>query len=367
MMIICEFVTSMCSGGAENFVRQLSLCARKSGHEITVLLLCRLKSTPYEKNAIHELEEAGIRVISLNLCQEHFHSFHLLWNALLFFSKNQFDVVHSHGAREDILTVLCRFLLFKHYRCISTLHRSKLIRTGLEAKIRFFLHRHFLISVFCGREAYITNRSWLPKSIYISNGVPINPASSEKKAIPPDLANLMSTHPVLVSVGRLEEPKCQIKQVEAMEKVVSSFPQCKLFICGKGSFMEVLQNAIMKKHLENNVFLVGERSDVSAILDNADFFISSSIYEGLPIAVLEALSHFKPALLSPIPAHKELEERIQGCLCAKDESSEALADLVINSIRNRFGSTISPDTYISEMSDFSIETCWNKYFDMYRY
>ena len=52
-MKICEYVGSMCSGGAENFVRLLSLCARKAGHEITVLLLWRIEpDNAYEIKAI---------------------------------------------------------------------------------------------------------------------------------------------------------------------------------------------------------------------------------------------------------------------------------------------------------------------------
>jgi len=62
----------------------------------------------------------------------------------------------------------------------------------------------------------------------------------------------------------------------------------------------------LEKVAPNNVVFLGWQRDVAPFLTEADAFISLSLSEGLPTAVLEALALGKPVILSNIPAHSEI-------------------------------------------------------------
>uniref|UniRef100_A0A7V4KBG1 Glycosyltransferase n=1 Tax=Fervidobacterium pennivorans TaxID=93466 RepID=A0A7V4KBG1_FERPE len=77
--------------------------------------------------------------------------------------------------------------------------------------------------------------------------------------------------------------------------------EVKLVVIGDGAERKKLE-----KVAPNNVVFLGWQRDVAPFLTEADAFISLSLSEGLPTAVLEALALGKPVILSNIPAHSEI-------------------------------------------------------------
>src|SRR5690606_8823776 len=77
----------------------------------------------------------------------------------------------------------------------------------------------------------------------------------------------------------------------------------KLIILGTGPLFSEI-----KKEESNSIIIPGFKSNIYDYLYISDYYISSSITEGLPMSVLEALSMHKPVLLSNIDSHYEILE-----------------------------------------------------------
>ena len=104
----------------------------------------------------------------------------------------------------------------------------------------------------------------------------------------------------MVAVGNLKEAKNYPYLIEAFKKMPKNVH---LDIYGSGPLQEQLQNEIDAHQL--NVKLCGVRDDINNVLPNYDAFIMSSIFEGQPISLLEAMACGMPAILSDIPVLRE--------------------------------------------------------------
>jgi glycosyltransferase involved in cell wall biosynthesis len=107
---------------------------------------------------------------------------------------------------------------------------------------------------------------------------------------------------VSLTTARLTEVKGHIFQLHALELLRSQQPKTKL-VCvwaGGGELRDALAAEIAKRNLQDRVFLVGQQSDVSAWLDVADIFTLTSLIEGMPISIMEAMARRLPVVATGI-------------------------------------------------------------------
>lgn len=112
--------------------------------------------------------------------------------------------------------------------------------------------------------------------------------------------------PLIVNVGRLCENKGQAELIRAMPALLTAYPDACLLIAGEGPYRAVLTGLIADLGLAEQVFLLGHRYDIPALLQAADLFVSPSHYEGLPGAVIEAMLAGVPVALSNMNVHREM-------------------------------------------------------------
>ena len=92
----------------------------------------------------------------------------------------------------------------------------------------------------------------------------------------------------LVSVGRLCHQKGFDILINYMEQILKQRNDIKLYIIGDGDKKEEIQNLIKSKKLENNIFLLGNKTNPFKYLKLMDGFILTSRYEGQGMVILEA-------------------------------------------------------------------------------
>ena len=93
-----------------------------------------------------------------------------------------------------------------------------------------------------------------------------------------------------ITIGRLVPLKGHKYLIEAFSRVKREVPNSKLFIIGDGPIKDQLKMMIQKKNLENDIFLLGLRENPFKFLANSDVFVFSSLYEGFPNVLLEAMA-----------------------------------------------------------------------------
>ncbi|KIX90430.1 teichoic acid biosynthesis protein [Staphylococcus microti] len=108
----------------------------------------------------------------------------------------------------------------------------------------------------------------------------------------------------VMAMGRLSPEKGFDILITGFKAVVQQNPEAKLYILGEGPLRKELQNLIKSLHLENNVYLVGQKGNPFNIMKQCDLFVLSSHYEGQSMVLLEALTIGTNVLASDIPANR---------------------------------------------------------------
>lgn len=114
-----------------------------------------------------------------------------------------------------------------------------------------------------------------------------------------------------LNVGRLVAVKGQRDLIQGFKDFLPACPNAVLHIAGDGPEKEALSTLIKELGLQNNVVLLGSRSDVPQIINNYDCFVLSSHSEGFSGAVVEAMFAGLPVLASDIPVNKEVITHLQ--------------------------------------------------------
>lgn len=89
-------------------------------------------------------------------------------------------------------------------------------------------------------------------------------------------------------IGRLTEQKNHKFLIEIFSKLHERNNKYKLFIIGNGELEEKIKEQIKALNLEKNIIMLGVRKDVNEILQAMNLFVFPSLYEGLPVTLVEA-------------------------------------------------------------------------------
>ena len=131
-------------------------------------------------------------------------------------------------------------------------------------------------------------------------------------------------------MARLVPEKAQHLLVEAFARVREQVPGARLAIAGDvGPALPAVQRAIERTGLGDSVTLLGFRSDVRALVAAADVFAFSSLSEGSPGAVAEAMVLGTPVAAFSIPPVAELTQGDQRAWLATPGDASALADAML--------------------------------------
>ncbi|UTM17675.1 glycosyltransferase [Bacillus paranthracis] len=117
---------------------------------------------------------------------------------------------------------------------------------------------------------------------------------------------------LFVSVGRLEKVKGFDRLIKAFKEVRVGFPNIKLLIVGEGHERKNLIKQIEELNLESNVYLMGYRENPYKYINLCNFYICSSISEGLSSSVIEAMIINKPIITTDCGGMNEI---LLGNLC----------------------------------------------------
>ena len=111
---------------------------------------------------------------------------------------------------------------------------------------------------------------------------------------------------VLACVGRLNMQKAHHVLLEALKPLKSKLPKLKVIIVGKGELQNQLVTLSKEYGVSDMVRFVGHRADIPQILNFCDALILPSIFEGLPLCVLEAMASERPVIATDVGGTAEL-------------------------------------------------------------
>ena len=107
-------------------------------------------------------------------------------------------------------------------------------------------------------------------------------------------------------VAELNKNKNQILLINTIKELKKDMTNVKLLLVGQGPLCEEYQNIIKENNLKDNIKLLGKRKDINEILSITDIYLASSLREGLPVNVMEAMYKGVPIIAKDNRGHREL-------------------------------------------------------------
>lgn len=129
---------------------------------------------------------------------------------------------------------------------------------------------------------------------------------------------------VSIMVGRMYPQKAHETALDAMAKLRPTAPHV-LLLAGDGPLRGELEEQGKKLGISDQLRFLGNRDDVPDLLRFADIFVMPSRWEGAGIALMEAHAAALPAVITDIPAMREVAEDCQGSLASPVDDSVGLA------------------------------------------
>ena len=113
-------------------------------------------------------------------------------------------------------------------------------------------------------------------------------------------------------IARLSEQKGLTYLLDAMSLL--TVKDIRLFIVGDGELRNELENKVEELHLQDSVTFLGYRKDIVECINSFDFLVSSSLFEGLALNVIETFMNGKTMVATDIPGINEIVNNENGIL-----------------------------------------------------
>jgi glycosyltransferase involved in cell wall biosynthesis len=135
---------------------------------------------------------------------------------------------------------------------------------------------------------------------------------------------------LLLFIARFTSHKQPLALINAFAKALKVMPGLKLLMVGEGDERVKAELLLKNLGIEESVLLINFRQDVPDILSSADIFILPSLWEGLPIGLLEAMSMGKAIIATNVDGTKEvIEDEKNGLLIELTNLEQNLSEAII--------------------------------------
>lgn len=326
-------------GGAERFGVELGFQLHKLGYDVTICSFFRTggnQEAEWEKRIV----DAGLGLLTLQPWRGRNSFGTFLFSIIKLVRacrKSPPEIVHSHFQLGTFAAIVLKKYLNVEV-CIRTAHLASEWEKGLLGKVKsslanYFYPRYLDIQVGVSQEivdnllkTYQHSMKMIPVRL-IFNGINIE----KENAI--TLGQVKKESPYTIgSIGRLAEQKGFSDLISATAIARKQIPNLKLILIGDGELRESLQAEAKKYQIEDHVTFTGKVNNVNGYLHQIDLFVSSSLWEGLPTVMMEAMLAGVPVVATSIPGSTDLvKPGVNGWL-ATPGKPEHLAKVIVDAL-----------------------------------
>ncbi len=354
-MKIIQIIPQFGFGGAETMCENLSIELKRQGHSITVISLFNLKSAITER-----IENEGIEVIYLD--KKKGLDISIIRKLYSILKKIKPDVVHSHLYVQKYTMWSSIFLNIK--KRIHTVHNVADKESGridrFINKINYKFFKTIPVALSEEVQETICNTYKVNKKIVpiVFNG------SDLTKCIVKENYEIENTFKIL-HIGRFAKAKNHAMLIRIFEQLKKEIPNAELNLIGQGDLLEDIKKMVNEKKLEKSVKFLGVKNECYSNLVAADLFLFPSIYEGMPMVLIEAMGTGLPIIASKVGGVPDMiKDKHSGILVDLDEQ-EILKSVIELSNNKEYREKIGKQAVL-EAEKYSSKYMAEKYVEIYK-
>lgn len=289
-MKIIQIMPEFGLAGAETMCENLSYELIRQGHEVVIISLYTFHSPITDR-----LENSGVKVVYLD--KKPGLDFSIIMKLVKVFKMIKPDVIHTHRYVMQYAIPAAIFTGIK--KRIHTVHNVAIKENSKMARVLngVFYRGNNVIPVALSnriKETIIKEYRLDPSRIpVIFNGI--------------DLSKCVVKHNygvknyfTILHVGRFTEQKNHQMLIKAFSKVLKSAPNCVLQLIGDGETRLEIESLVITLQIEDKVKFLGLKDDVYNYMNSADLFVLPSLYEGMPMTLIEAMGSGLPIIATEV-------------------------------------------------------------------
>lgn len=318
-------ITGLDHAGAEMQVIELARGLFQKGWSVLIISLI----TP--SLDIKELMKEGINCNTLNMSKG-VPDPRAIWKLRRIIKDFKPDIVHSHMVHANLLARITRLFTTVPV-LVSTAHN-----TNEGGKLRMLLYR--VTDRLCDLmtnvsqeavDSYIRKKvSSKNKLIFVPNGINLKKFSKntgDSEQIRRELG--LQDEFIWLAVGRLSEAKDYATLIKSFDQVLKINSNGILLVAGVGEEREALDKLTKSLGLENKIKFLGIRNDIPRLMNASNAYVMSSLWEGMPMVLLEASACELPMVATDVGGNREVvKEGISGYLSKSADSSHLAAKML---------------------------------------
>ncbi len=303
-MKIIQVIPNLGIGGAEIMCESLTYELIRKGHSVIVISLYNLNT-----EITARLKKNNIDIRFLN--KKRGLNISVIRKLRKIIKQENPDVVHSHLYAIKYVVLSCIFS--KKTRCIHTVHN---IASKETTKIGLFLNKIFFK---CKKAIPVALSKQIQKSIVevyhlksenvpiVYNGIDLSKCN--RKTNYEIKGNVKILH-----IGRFMEQKNHAGLIDAFKLFHDKFPKSELQLIGDGPLREEIDIKVRDYRLESCVTFMGLQKDVYNYLHDADIFVLPSLYEGMPMTLIEAMGTGLPIIATCVGGVPDMLDNVSALL-----------------------------------------------------
>lgn len=335
MTRILQVVTHMNRGGLETMLMNYYRSIDREQVQFDFLT-----HRPYEGDYGEEIKRLGGKIYHLPILNPFSISYHQKLGQF-FDTHPEYQVIHVH---QDCLSGVILRVAKQHRVKVRIAHshganQIKDMKYPVKLVYRHFISRYATRLMACGEDAGKWMFCGAPFEI-LNNAIPAKDYSfhAEVKKTQREKWQIQQNELLVGHVGSFTVPKNHLFLLDVFHEIQKR-TAAKLLIVGEGSQRPVIEEKILQLGLQDKVILTGLRGDVADLMQAMDIFVFPSLYEGLPMTMVEAQASGLPCLISDkVPIECKMTDLVQQISLA--EGAEVWAKKAIAAAKE----TVREDT-----------------------
>jgi len=357
MKKVAFLINSMAGGGAERVVSVLLKNLSREGRQFYLILL--------QDKIYYDIPE-DIEIIKLN---SKFFGWLKLGKII---KENNIDKVISFLGRSNYTNIFAKKT--GHKVCISERINPSPMHTFSVTGINGLINRYLVKKLYKKVDSIFTNSLGTMNSLNQDFGIDRNKIKVVYN--PLDLGKIKNScqddleleykeifkNPVIINVGRLTKQKGQDDLIRSFKIIKKEIPESKLVILGEGELKRKLKRLVKKLGLEENVFFLGWQKNPFKFISQSKVFVLSSLWEGLPNTLMEAMACGTPVVSTDCPSGPDeiIDNNENGILVPLNDQ-KALMSAITRILKNpAFAKEISQNAK-KKVENFSVQKIISQY------